>query len=241
VDIHRFHVTTEQLSVVEEIHPDDDMFHAGPHVYFESGQSALDCIQLAMLAAGKTSVSNVLDFPSGYGRSLRILTEAFPDAQFTACDLMREGVDFCARMFGARPIYSHEEPDQVSIDGTYDLVWAGSFFTHLDARRFAGFLSLFETLVEPGGLFIFTVHSAGHVESFQYREVQEGEMEMLRSYEAEGYGYFNYPGQNYGDALASPAWVTKQLERVPSLRLLMYSIRGWHGYQDVVACMRAAA
>jgi hypothetical protein len=144
-------------------------------------------------------------------------------------------------MFGARPLYSHEEPDQVVFDETYDLIWAGSFFTHLDERRFIGFLSVCESALEDDGLFIFTVHSAGHIESFGYREVQEGEAQMLRSYEAEGYGYFQYPGQNYGDALASPAWVTKQLERLPRLRLLTYSIRGWHGYQDLIACVRTAA
>ena len=107
LEIPRFHETPERLNVIEEIHPDDDMYHAGLDAYFESGRSALRCIQLAMLAAGKTSITNALDFPSGFGRSLRTLTEAFPDATFTACDLTRAGVDFCARTFGATPIYSH--------------------------------------------------------------------------------------------------------------------------------------
>ena len=151
---------------------------------------------------------------------------------------MRDGVDFCAEKFGAAPVYSHEEPDQVAIDDRFDLIWSGSFFTHLDARRFPGFLSLFESLLEPGGMLIFTTHSAGHRAFLAQKEMVEGEVAMLQSFEADGYGYFQYPGQNYGDAMASPAWVTKQLERFPSLRLITYSVRGWHTYQDVVACVK---
>jgi hypothetical protein len=238
LEIRRFREASETLNVIAEIAPNDDMFHAGTDSYFESGRSALDCIQLAMLAAGKSDVRNVLDFPSGHGRSLRTLAEAFPEADFTACDLDRDGVDFCARMFGAQPIYSHEDPAQVEIQAKYDLIWSGSFFTHLDAHRFSGFLSLFDSLLEPNGLFVFTVHSAGLIESLRHRPTAPGEDEMLEAYEADGYGYYPYPGQNYGDALASPPWVTKQLEGLPGLRLVMYSIRAWHNYQDVVACVR---
>ena len=101
-----------------------------------------------------------------------------------------------------------------------------------------GFLSLFESLLEENGLLIFTAHSAGHREALRQREMEEGEREMVRTYEAEGYGYYRYPGQEHGDAMASPAWLMSQLERLPTLRLVTYSVQGWHGYQDLVACVR---
>jgi hypothetical protein len=240
--VRRYPATKQELNVIEEIHPEDDMYLTGDlDAYFESGRSALECIDLAMRAAGKEDVSNVLDFASGFGRCLRTLSEAFPHAQFTACDLDRAAVDFCAQTFGARPIYSAYEPDEVSFDATYDLIWCGSFFTHLDARRFAGFLSLFESLLQNDGLFVFTVLGAGHERRVvKERQVERGEVQMFRSYDAEGYGYYNYPGQNFGDAMASPSWVTNQLDRLQNLRLVTYSTRRWHAYQDLVACVRTA-
>jgi hypothetical protein len=37
----------------------------------------------------------------------------------------------------------------------------------------------------------------------------------------------------------TPAWVCKQLERFPQLRLVHYFEQGWGAMQDVVACQRS--
>src|SRR4051794_26106944 len=64
--------------------------------YFGVGRSALECIDISVRAA-QTNVSDVkriLDLPCGHGRVLRYLKAAFPEAEITACDIMRDGVDF---------------------------------------------------------------------------------------------------------------------------------------------------
>jgi SAM-dependent methyltransferase len=239
VEVRRFSAATERLDVIDEIAPTDDMFHGGEAHYFESGRSALECIEMAMLLAGKSrDVSSILDFPCGFGRSLRTLAAAFPDARLTACDLQREGVDFCAQKFGATPVYSHEEADHVCLHDTYDLIWSGSFFTHLNERRFGDFLSLFESVLAPGGLVVFTVHSVGHLRALRSREMIDGEARMVEDFQTYGFGYWRYPNQDFGDALASPVWVTDRLQPLHRLRLTSYSIMAWHGSQDVVACVR---
>src|SRR5437870_5495298 len=96
-------------------HPPD---HALSH-YLESGRAALT-------AAGKTDVRRILDLPCGHGRVLRVLKAAFPGAALTACDIDRDGVDFCASRFGAEPVYSVEDPGRIPVRGPFDLIWVGS-------------------------------------------------------------------------------------------------------------------
>ena len=60
-------------------------------------------------------VKRILDLPCGHGRVLRYLSAAFPEAEITACDIMREGVDFCASTFGAIPVYSQDDPQQIPL------------------------------------------------------------------------------------------------------------------------------
>ena len=80
----------------------------------------------------------ILDFPCGHGRVLRYLRAEFPQAEITACDLLRDGVDFCAANFGAIPVYSDPDPSRIGLPrDAFDLIWVGSLFTHFDAARWA--------------------------------------------------------------------------------------------------------
>ena len=103
--------------------------------YFSSGYSALFCIRQAVERAGKTSVNSILDFGCGHGRVLRSLAAQFPDATLTALDVNRRGVNFCAKKFGAKPIYSNIDFSNLIFREKFDLICIGSLFTHLDAER----------------------------------------------------------------------------------------------------------
>jgi CBS domain-containing protein/SAM-dependent methyltransferase len=230
--------------LVEEISPDDEMYGRGGRAsYLWTGVAALQPIKVALAAAGRESVENVLDFASGHGRVLRALKAEFPHAHLTACDLDRDAVDFCARTFGASPVYSHEDPARIEIDDRFDLIWCGSLFTHIDAPRWAGFLDLLGSLLSPGGVLVIT--TAGRSVA---AEMREGEYRgltadlgrgLLEDFDRTGFGYRDYPGQSgYGLARCRPAWVCEQLERRTGFELLGYTERGWNRRQDTVACIR---
>ena len=206
--------------------------------YFRCGRSALRVIRLALAAAGKADVRKVLDLPCGHGRVLRVLKAAFPDAELHACDLDRDGVDFCAARFGATPIDSHPDPARVALAGPYDLIWVGSLMTHLDAKRWPGFFELFRSALAPGGVCVFTCH--GHTAAEMIRTGQAGyglpdPVALLRPYRKYGFAYTAYRGQDYGVSLSSPAWVAGQLAAVRGARLLLYLERGWADHHDAVA------
>src|SRR5581483_10052394 len=80
-------IDLEPPGVIRRISPRDEMYAGDADHYFGVGRSALRCVRLAMLAAGKQRVCRILDLPSGHGRVLRYLKAAFPEARLTACDL----------------------------------------------------------------------------------------------------------------------------------------------------------
>lgn len=84
--------------------------------YLMAGIVAVELIRRGMDAAGKERADVIVDLPCGHGRVMRVLRAAFPEARLIACDIDREGVDFCARTFAAEPVYSNSDPALVSLD-----------------------------------------------------------------------------------------------------------------------------
>jgi SAM-dependent methyltransferase len=215
----------------------------GAH-YFKVGLSAMRVIEEAMRRADSPVVKRVLDLPCGHGRVLRFLVRRFPQAAFTACDLDRDGVDFCARAFGATPVYSETDPDALSFDAPFDLIWCGSLITHLDAPATRALFRLFARHLAPGGLLVFSAHG-----DFVARRMPTGEFDYMltgeqveaitRRYAGTGFGYEDYAGQGgYGVALTSPAWLRAQLAEAGNLREVYFGERVWDAHHDVFGYVR---
>jgi SAM-dependent methyltransferase len=240
------------LEVIRDIAPDDPMYGYAPDYYFEAGQSALRNIRLAMLAGQVQKVDRVLDFACGSGRVLRILKAAFPDADLTACDVQPHAVEFCADTFGATGVVSAHDPDDVELEGNYDLIWCGSLLTHVDADRWIKFVKLFEKALAPGGVAVFTTYGRFVAEKrLRARDhpldLDEQQVKgVLADYDTKGFGFRAgfCPELKFGDCVTSRAWVMKQLDKAPQLQLLLYVEGGWGVYrnewsQDVIACAKA--
>jgi SAM-dependent methyltransferase len=235
------------VKVITDVSPKDPFYRSDPVGYFEVGPSALHCIQTAMSAARRSEPKRILDFACGYGRVLRTLRAAFPEAQLVACDVNRDAVDFCAAAFGATAAYSHSEPEQVKLPGPFDLIWCGSLFTHLG--RWDGFLRLLASASKPDGLLVFTTagrHVIELMKAGDHGRIEDPEG-LIRDYEETGFGYRPYPGEGLGLARSSPAWICRLLEeRFPELRLVFFGERAWNALpaspdrQDVVACVHGA-
>jgi SAM-dependent methyltransferase len=235
--------------VKEEISALDGMFDGNRDHYFAVGRSALRCIEVAMLAAGKKELERILDLPCGFGRVLRHLQSAFPGAQLTACDIIKEGVDFCAATFNAIPAYGQKSPDQIRLEGNYDLIWVGSLLTHFGNDDCTAFLEFFRANLRDNGLLVFTTHGRTVARRLQdgvlnYGLDSGGLKHVLKQYAMTGFGYANYPasipgiGENYGVSLSSPCWVYKVIDQMPGMRLINYTEQGWDDHQDVVSLIR---
>jgi SAM-dependent methyltransferase len=221
--------------------------------YLSVGQSAARCIKTAMMAGGNgtfRSVQRVLDFGCGYGRVLRAMKAMFPTAEFTACDILKDAVDFCSRTFGANAVVSSEHSSAIRLTGQYDLIWCGTLLTQFDAPQFKEFLSMFRSLLSPGGMLVFTTHGpyvANRLSAHRmdYGMSEESVASMLKGYETVGFGYADYPDHvppqlgvsKYGVCISRPSWVCRQVEDIPNLRLVMYTEQAWDNHQDAVACI----
>jgi SAM-dependent methyltransferase len=238
----------ELLRQVESrISPRDTMYTGDGAHYFKVGLSAMRALEEALRRANLTAVGRVLDLPCGHGRVLRFLSRRFPEASFTACDLDRDGVDFCARAFGATPVYSLTDLDALSFDTTFDLIWCGSLITHLDAAQTRALFRLFARHLAPGGLLLFSAHGdfvARRMPSGEFDYMLAGEQveRITRRYAETGFGYEDYAGQGgYGVALTSPAWIRARIEEVGGLKEVYSGERVWDAHHDVYGYVREAS
>jgi SAM-dependent methyltransferase len=234
-------------NVIQEISPHDNMYQGeNREHYYGVGQSALKCIKLAILAAGKNfaDIGNILDLPSGYGRVLRFLKAFFREAQITACDIEQDAVDFCAKVFDAKPVYSKKRPADIENMNRFDLVWCGSLFTHLNFYRWAEFLNFFSSVLNNNGILVFTVHGRYCAErirtgNFTYGLDDVSLKMLLKGFDRNGSCYVNYSNtEDYGISLSVPSHVLTLLEKLSDFQLLLYLEKGWDNHHDVVACMK---
>ncbi len=225
--------------VITDISPNDLMYAGSWGAYAYAGVTALDCIREILEKLGRPAPARILDLPCGHGRELRFLKVAYPDAHFAVSDIDRDGVDFCARMFGAEPIYSHEDPAEVTFSEPYDLAWCGSLFTHLSADRWQGFLELFARGLVPGGLLLFTANGLLPTGVLQGLGLTGAEADrLLGDFKRDDFGYIDVGSGAWGLSLARPRWVKEQIERSP-LELVSYERWAWKPpfpAQDVLVC-----
>ena len=225
----------------------DDMYAKGEQGalahYFSVGRSAVELIVSAMVAAGKTDVRTVLDLPCGGGRVTRHLGTLFPEAQIFVSDLNKDKERFVVDTFDARPIASASdfltEPER-----TFDLIFAGSLVTHLDAEMFKRSTSWFIRALAPDGLLVLTTHGRRH--AYLQRSIRSWiapeQWETARqSWLAGGFGYVAYENySDYGLSSSSPSWVIRLVEHEPTTRIVSFQEGGWDDHQDALVVQKRA-
>ena len=124
--------------------------------YFWLGRRALDLLLRAGRLCDKPHFGRILDLPCGHGRVLRWLRAHYHYAKITACDLDKDGVDFCVTQFGALPFYSEPDLRQLPFTAQFDLIWVGSLVTHLRQDRWLTTLDCLIKWTNECGVIILT-------------------------------------------------------------------------------------
>ena len=225
--------------LITEVSPEDEMDFGLRGHYLMCGADALVCIRDALRQSGLGKPQTILDLPSGHGRVMRFLRVEFPDAELTACDVNWGGVDFCAKTFNARPVYSDRDLTEVDLDQTFDLVWSGALFMHLDLQHWLELHSFLVERVAPGGLLVITAMGDLNARDLRTLEMWDDQIEQMRaSYDETGFGYQPYrTDPAWGISIASPEFVRREVERRGDLQLVSFKPRGLER-QDVYVCRR---
>jgi SAM-dependent methyltransferase len=240
------------------ISPNETMRAATEEAYFRVSVSAHEAIERAVFSAGKdpSSIKEILDFGCGHGRVLRALRAGYPAAAVTACDILEDGVNFCAETFGARPLLGHEDLNQISPPVKFDLIWVGSVFTHLPLERWRAFFDFFSAHLAVDGILVFTVHGRTAIWGLQHHSLAKSRLtkeqldEETRAFKESGFAFVPYterligfmskagvdlsPGL-YGLSFTRPDWVCARLAEYPEFSLMSYIEGGWGRNHDTVA------
>lgn len=237
-----------QLPVDRTLAPRDGMMSAGkPEQYFELGRRALELIHFSGQLCDKPHYPDILDLPCGHGRVLRWLRAHYDYARITACDLDRDCVDFCAKQFRARPVYSDPDLRKLPFENQFDLIWVGSLVTHLSEERWLSTLDCLVRWVRECGVIVFTTQgrAVSSLLARGRRDVVENidKTALLDAYARTGFAYERYFESNatedYGLALTSPEWLMRTLQRYPQMIMRAYLEEAW-GLQDVVILYKKA-
>lgn len=228
--------------------PRDGMVTAGlEEQYFDLGRRALELIHFSSQLCDKPHYPEILDLPCGHGRVLRWLRAHYHYARITACDLERDGVDFCAQEFGAIPVYSQIDLRQVKFERPFDLIWVGSLLTHLPEQKWLHALDNLIRWTAECGVLVFSVQGRT-VPSLLVRgrrNVAENidKPALIAEFARRGFAYQRYfestPEEDYGLAVTSPEWLMRVLQRYPDVIMRAYLEEAW-GMQDIVILYKKA-
>ena len=210
----------------------DEMYRGDLDSYLSVGFSATAQIANAMILTGRTDLPRILDLPCGHGRVTRCLRAVFPESEIVGCDLLRDGVEFCARQYGAVPVHSVVEPEEIPLPGEFDLIWVGSLLTHLDEDHCRRFMAVFRRHLAPGGLLLVSSHGRNAVNRWPASD--ERAQAIRADFERTGFGYRDHAGvTGYGTSAFTAAWMADEATRHDDVTMIGYFERGLADHQDL--------
>jgi SAM-dependent methyltransferase len=132
------------------------------------------CLVEAWRRHGGGDAPRVLDFGCGPGRVTAPFKRLLPASRLHGSDIDREAIDWARANLGAIAAFASNAavPPLPRADGSFDLVYAVSVFTHLDEPSQLRWLAELARILVPDGWLIATVHGALAQASCSPRELE---------------------------------------------------------------------
>lgn len=162
---------------------------------------------------------SVLDWGVGCGRVARHLAPGI-GAGFHGCDIDADNVAWCAENLPGRFAPSKLEPPLPYADGTFDLIYGVSVFTHLRQPWEQRWLAELRRVLKPGGVVMVTVHGQTAIDfagltpadyrALQNRVAQEGLAMTSTNNQLDG--FVDHPDE-YVNVFHSPDYIQREWSR----------------------------
>ena len=222
--------------------------------FLSAGKSGADALRAAArkhLGIEITNAGRILDFGCGCGRTLR----HFHPAPIEGCDVDAPAIAWMQRNVGAERFAANRfDPPLPWHEGTFDLVYSISIFTHLDEQSQRDWLRELARVLRPGGSALLTVQSEHALamflndriystESMKSRLAARGALEsqggfIFEPYEVDTKSYFPGVTKAYGLAFHSRAYIERVWGEFFEVRGI--DVGSVDGLQDVVALTKRA-
>jgi SAM-dependent methyltransferase len=186
--------------------------------YFLMGAKTANNLR-KIAAEHKLNTKRIMDFGTGYGRSLRFFPSVFPDSTICATEIKTEAVEFVKKHF-VQEAYNHaSEVEETLPWPEQDLILAQSVFTHLPEHLFRDWLKALYKSLLSGGALVFTFKDMdknrqhlGRIKQFFYPK----DFVYLKSSEDIHFPFL--PNQNkledYGVSFVSKSYLKSQTEEL---------------------------
>jgi cyclopropane fatty-acyl-phospholipid synthase-like methyltransferase len=114
----------------------------------------------------------VLDFGCGCGRTIIWLTHEYPEVEFHGSDVDSEAIEWCrTHLLRERFETNAPLPPLRYPDGYFRAIYCLSVFTHLNESMQDAWLPELHRVLEPGGLFVLSVHGRNAARSLTADDV----------------------------------------------------------------------
>jgi len=194
--------------------------------YFSDGKNSADKIKnLCKNEMKMESRVKLFEFASGYGCVTRHLDLDYFDV--TSCDIHPQAMDFLSREFNVKTFLSVSNPDKFKPNEYYNVVFALSFFSHMNNVSFGPWIKALYDCVQPGGYLVFTTHGKKSNELLLKMKLDDGFAFKV------GAEQKDIPGEEYGTTISEYCYVKKICEqyigRIPDIFYEAY----WWNHQDL--------
>lgn len=185
--------------------------------------------------------STILDFGCGAGRQLRELVERAPRSQLLGIDLDATSIDWLRGSgINGRFLVGAPSPPLSLGDGSVDLAYAISVFTHLDEPSQDAWLEELRRVCREGAILLLTTH--GHAALELHRDNGQADPKE-RDLGADEFRFVPYPpsvAEEYGGTYGMSYHGESYIRSKWSLYFDILGVRsaGLEGHQDIVALRR---
>jgi len=206
--------------------------------FLRGGEQTVDDIENALRTIGTSldQFRDFLDFGCGCGRLLLALEYRHIESTITGCDVDKRAIDWCRHNLDcAKVVVNDALPPSPFKEKTFDLVWAGSVFTHLDEDHQDSWLKEMQRMLKPCGILLASVHGPHlwetRLPSWTIAKLRERGMMYVRTNADSGIHPDWY----------QVAWHTEEYIRnhwAPVFDILGYLPRGFNDYQDIIVARK---
>jgi SAM-dependent methyltransferase len=130
--------------------------------FLRGGEQTVDDIEAALRSIDKSlsQIRELLDFGCGCGRLVSALQgRRLTDLRVTACDVDERAIRWCRQSLENIKFVANDAlPPSPFENESFDLVWCGSVFTHLDENHQDLWLDEINRILKPNGILLASVH-----------------------------------------------------------------------------------